>query len=174
VQLNNSSSFKLINEISVKDDFVKFFKMLQTNYSKAPFFNETMAVIEAALAFDRDNLAAFLGGTVSLVCKYLGVGTKLIYASDLTDGGGLKGKDRVLDICKQRGASVYVNAAGGKELYDKAAFADNGVTLYFINSNLPVYKQLKNEFIPGLSIIDVMMFNSADRIREMLCDYTLE
>jgi hypothetical protein len=174
ILLNNSSSFKLINEISIADDFVKFKKMLQTNYAKAPFFKETLEWLEHSLSFDKNNLAAFLGGTIFSVCDYLGIGTKLIYSSDIKKNNELKGKDKVLDICRELNADVYINAIGGKELYDKAEFAEKGVELRFLNATLSPYKQLKNEFVPGLSVIDALMFGGADKVREMLNEYNLE
>jgi hypothetical protein len=174
ILLKNAGSFRLINEISILDDFVKFKKMLQTNYAKAPFFKETFQWLEQSLTFDKENLAAFLGGTISALCGYLNIRTKLIYSSEIKKNNELKGKDKVLDICRILNADIYINAIGGRELYDADDFAERGVELRFLNAGLTPYKQLKNEFVPGLSIIDVLMFNSPERIREMLDEYTLE
>jgi len=69
--------------------------------------------------------------------------------------------------------SGYINAIGGQSLYSKEKFTENGLTLNFIKSKPIVYSQFKNQFIPWLSIIDVMMFNSPDEINNMLNQYDL-
>jgi hypothetical protein len=43
----------------------------------------------------------------------------------------------------------------------------------FINNEIKNYKQFSNNFVPYLSIVDVLMFNSPEEIRKMLDDYTL-
>lgn len=70
-------------------------------------------------------------------------------------------------------AGEYLNAIGGQEIYDKNEFAMNGIKLNFLKTNFKEYKQLKNEFIAGLSIIDIMMFNSKENVKEMLNDFEL-
>ena len=77
-------------------------------------------------------------------------------------------------LCKSENANIYINAIGGKELYCKEVFANENIELKFIKSKEIVYKQFENTFIPWLSIIDVMMFNSKDEIRKMLNEYELE
>ena len=85
----------------------------------------------------------------------------------------LKGEDKVIDICRQLKANCYINAIGGQELYSKEMFAENGLILNFIKSKPMVYTQFKNQFVPSLSIIDVMMFNSPTEISMMLDNYEL-
>ena len=68
---------------------------------------------------------------------------------------------------------AYINAIGGQELYNKEDFAKERIQLKFIKTNDIKYSQLKNEFVPNLSIIDVLMFNSPEHIKEMLEDYEL-
>ncbi|MDO5765703.1 MAG: WbqC family protein, partial [Elusimicrobiales bacterium] len=84
-----------------------------------------------------------------------------------------KGKDKVLHICNKLGATEYFNAVGGQELYDKAEFAAHGIKLYFLQTNAITYKQFKGEFVPNLSILDVMMFNPPQQIKNFLNDCTL-
>ena len=79
----------------------------------------------------------------------------------------------MVDICSQEGATHYINAAGGQELYAKEDFAMEGVQLNFIKSLSIEYKQLGNDFVPWLSVIDVMMFNSVEEINLMLDKYEL-
>ena len=71
-------------------------------------------------------------------------------------------------LCKHVGADVYINAVGGQDLYSKEEFSANGISLKFLRTNSFEYKQFDREFVPWLSIVDVMMFNAPDEIRECL------
>ncbi len=67
----------------------------------------------------------------------------------------------------------YINPIGGTQLYSKEAFESNNIELNFLKTKCIVYKQYNNEFIPNLSIIDVMMFNSKEKVKELLKGYEL-
>ena len=70
-------------------------------------------------------------------------------------------------------ATNYHNLIGGIDIYDKHQFSKNNISLSFLKSKDVIYKQFKNEFIPNLSIIDIMMFNSVAEIKNMLNAYEL-
>ena len=78
----------------------------------------------------------------------------------------MKNQDKVLALCEALGAKTYVNAIGGMELYSKDDFQARNIELKFIKPKPFEYAQFSNEFIPWLSIIDVMMFNPRDEIQE--------
>jgi hypothetical protein len=173
ISLKNASPNKLINEIGILDDFVKFIKMIQYNYAKAPYFKNVMELITNIVAFDKSNLSLFIINSIETILKYLNIRTKLAVSSSLDKDDTLMGQDKIINICKLIGASDYYNAIGGYELYNREAFLREGIKLHFLKSNLIPYKQFKNDFIPGLSIIDVMMFNSIESIKQMLDDFEL-
>jgi hypothetical protein len=81
--------------------------------------------------------------------------------------------DRLIEICKLNGATTYINPIGGKELYKKETFKQKNIGLHFLKTNFTEYRQFQNEFIPALSILDVMMFNSVEEIHKMLDNYEL-
>ena len=171
--LDSAGSFKLINEISIKDDFSNFKKLLQFNYSKAPYFSDCMNLVEQIISYDRTNLGKFLYNSIKLVAEYLDFNTNILLSSEIQKENSLKGKDKVIHICKLFGADEYYNAIGGQDLYDKNEFAKNGIKLAFVKTNIIPYKQFKNDFVPGLSIIDILMFNSKSQVKEMLADFEL-
>jgi hypothetical protein len=70
-------------------------------------------------------------------------------------------------------AIIYLNLIGGISLYSRNDFNKQQLTLSFIASPYSEYRQFENRFVPRLSIIDVLMFNSADKTNEMLQDYKL-
>ena len=173
MRLEKASSYTLIKDIAIKDDFVKFLKTIEMGYKKAPFFEDIFRLLKDICQCPDKKLGQFLFNSHIKICEYLGIDTELILNSSLEKHAELKGKDKVISICKQLGADEYINAIGGQELYDKKEFAENGIRLNFLQANLREYRQLKNEFVAGLSIIDIMMFNSKEEIKEMLNDFNL-
>ena len=146
------------------------------NYSKAPFFQPTMELMNKIFSFPEKRLDLFIKNSFEEILTYLKIDTELILSSNIKKDDSLKGQDKILDICKRLKADTYYNAIGGKELYDKKEFAKNGISLCFLRTNENLqYKQFsKMDFIPNLSIIDVLMFNSQKDIYKMLDAYTLE
>ena len=173
MRLEKASSYTLIKDIAIKDDFVKFLKTIEMGYKKAPFFEDIFRLLKDICQCPDKKLGQFLFNSHIKICEYLGIDTELILSSSFEKHVELKGKDKVISICKQLGADEYINAIGGQELYDKKEFAENGIRLNFLQANLREYRQLKNEFVAGLSIIDIMMFNSKEEIKEMLNDFIL-
>ena len=88
--------------------------------------------------------------------------------SEVSIDHSLKKEDRALALCSALGADVYVNSIGGKELYSKQNFSDRNIDLKFLQTDPIIYKQFGGEFIPSLSIVDVMMFNPLCSIRKWL------
>ena len=99
--------------------------------------------------------------------------TELLISSHLEKNNSLKGKDKVIEICKKLGGSEYYNAIGGQELYSFEEFKSNGIELKFLKTEEINYQQFNNEFVPYLSILDVMMFNSKEKVKEFLNNYSL-
>lgn len=74
----------------------------------------------------------------------------------------MKGQDKVLALCESVGATTYINSIGGIELYSREVFKDDDIELKFIKPKPFEYPQFGASFVPWLSIIDVLMFNSLD------------
>ena len=176
ISLQGASQNKHFTEIQVLDNFRKLVKTLDMNYSKAPFFQSTMGVMEKIFSYPERRLDFFIKNSFEQILFYLGIKTELILSSNLNKDDSLKGQNKILEICKILKADTYYNAIGGKELYDKEVFEDNGISLHFLKTDENLqYKQFPNmDFVPNLSIIDVLMFNSVEEVNRMLDDYTLE
>ncbi len=173
ISLHNASQNKLINEIAIADDFEKFDKTIIMAYSKAPYFKQVNALLHEIYAYPKDNLALFVANSIKKVVDYLEIKTELILSSKLDKDNFLKGQDKILAICRELKADTYINAIGGKELYEKQKFQEKGLNLFFLEPTITEYKQLSGEFVGGLSMIDIMMFNTPEQIREMLSSFEL-
>ncbi|WKY46924.1 WbqC family protein [Eubacteriaceae bacterium ES3] len=152
----------------------KFLKTIEHAYKKAPNFGACYELIKEILRFDNKNVAEFTGNSLNKICRYLEIETPMRYQSEINPPKNLDYQDSVIYICKEMEASCYINAIGGTELYSNRVFDENDLTLKFIKTRESLeYKQYWNTFIPNLSIIDVMMFNSLEEIKALLTEYDL-
>jgi hypothetical protein len=177
VPLSKASQNSPINTIAVAPDDGwrdKLLKRITAAYGKAPQFNVVMPMVRDGIQREGMDVGAFNTAILEDVIAYLEIGTELVRSSSVHGNAGMKGADRILDICMQEKADRYVNAIGGKELYDVPSFQEQGILLQFLRSELPAYPQYGKPFVAGLSIIDVLMFNERDAVREMLDRYSLE
>jgi hypothetical protein len=143
-------------------------------YRKAPHFRDVFPLLEAIYRYDNPNLFQFIFHSLKEVCRYLQIGTELVVSSTIAIDHGLRAEEKVKALCKAVGADVYVNPIGGTELYTRADFASLGIDLQFLKANPIEYKQFNHPFVPWLSVLDVMMFNSTQQVREYLdTQYTI-
>jgi hypothetical protein len=88
--------------------------------------------------------------------------------------GNLKAQERILDICQQEQATQYINPVGGMELYSKELFAQSSIQLNFMQARKVEYPQLnRTEFMPWLSVLDILMNTDIPTVRAMLGEYDL-
>jgi len=154
-------------------DKSKMLNVIKASYNKAPYFQETFELISKCLNNPEANLFRFIYDSIVLINNHLEIKTPIIISSTIDADHTLKSQDKVLSLCKEQNADIYINSIGGVELYDKETFKQNNIKLNFIKSNPIQYKQFNNEFVSWLSIIDVLMFNSKEQIKEYLNNYTL-
>lgn len=177
LKMNGASSNKLINEVSVDNNSIwknKLLKTIEYSYKKAPYFEVVFPIIKDIIFYDEINLAINLANSIKRIAEYLDIKTEFILSSNIEKDNNLKGQDKIIEICKILNASEYYNAIGGLELYSTENFESNGIELRFLRTEFIEYEQFSNEFISNLSIIDVLMFNSKDKVKEMLGKYTLQ
>ena len=175
LSLVNSSSFKNINEIEITRDSIKLEKLLKTikvAYMKAPHYKEIMPIIEK-LVRTNTNIAKLNFNSIIEINKYLNIQTEILLSSQIKKDNKLKAQDKVIHINEILGADTYYNAIGGQTLYSKEIFKEKGINLRLLKMNELRYKQFNNEFVPNLSIIDVLMFNKKETIQKYLDNFCL-
>jgi hypothetical protein len=178
VPLEQASSGKLINETKLDPRSYrlwqnKFLQTLHQNYKKAPFFDSIFPPLKQIFEAERSKLTDLLVDSLLFVSNYLSLQTQFVTSSVIYNNKDLKGQDRILDICKKEQATEYYNLMGGQDLYSKSDFLKSNVVLNFIRSKQELeYNQGKiKNFIPRLSIIDVLMYNSKEKVRFYLDNY---
>lgn len=177
IPLIKASPNKNICEIYIdvnSKEYKNILKTIEQAYKKAPYFYDTFQVLENIFNQNNDLISTFAIDSVKQIAAYLNISTKFLTSSvDFNDTHGLERTKRLMQICKKINTDNYINAPGGKELYSKSSFASEGINLHFIKTELPSYKQNIDEFAAGLSIIDILMFNSREEISNMLNSYSL-
>jgi hypothetical protein len=174
LQVLGAHSDKMINEIEVGSNRGKILSTIEQSYCKAPFYKEVFPVLECILLCEERNLARFVGESIQSLADHMEMTTRFLYLSELQGETALRGQERTIDICKRVGAGLYVNSIGGKKLYSAREFRAEGISLKFLKPEEISYRQFNNEFVPNLSIIDVLMFNSKKAVKSMLGKFTLE
>ena len=175
ISLKKDSDFLDVKDRIISDDFnkIKLLNQIKEAYKKAPYFDQAFSHFKSVVSNNENNLFEYIFFSIKETCKYLNIETKIIKSSDIDINHGLKSQDKVLAICKNIGTNTYINTIGGQELYSKELFSEQGIDLKFIKTESIIYNQFDNEFVPWLSIIDVMMFNNQEEISKMLHDYQL-
>lgn len=170
--LKKDSDYLNVNERFLSDNWSTERKKLLNKiielYKKAPHFNEAFPVVEQIILFEESNLFQFILNSLLTLKNHLEISTTISISSNIDINHSLKSESKVIEICKARKATVYINPIGGLELYKKENFLNEGIELFFLKTGAVNYKQFNNEFIPFLSIIDVMMFNSTAQIKNHL------
>jgi len=171
---NNLISETKINSNKFKRSIVKFLKTIEQSYKNAPYYNETMTLLNTIFDKEALTISELAIKSVKQVSYYLGINTNFETSSmKYPETKGMEKSKRLIAICTKLGAESYVNLKGGIELYDKSYFNSKGVDIAFLEANISPYKQFSNEFVPALSIIDILMFNNKVEVREMLDKYNL-
>lgn len=175
--IKNDSDYLNIRDRYLSDDFEKeshkILNQIMMSYCHAPEFNKVFPKIEDIMSYESHNLFDFIYNSILKVAEYLELQTEFVVSSNLTMNHNLRSAEKVLETCRQIHATEYINPIGGLNLYDKDEFKRHNIDLAFIESNVKPYPQFNHEFIPSLSIIDVMMFNDIITIKKILKDYTL-
>ena len=176
IPIEKPSRNKLINETRIsssvewKEDLLATIRMA---YSKAPKYNVVIEMLERVIRFPEYDLTAFLTNALVETRDYLRLPTEILMSSKIGKDNSLKGQDRIIAINKELKADRYINPIGGVELYCYNDFQKEGIELNFIKMGDVSYKQFKSEFAQNLSIIDVLMFNSQEKIVQMLNQYEI-
>lgn len=146
----------------------KLLNQVRGAYRTAPYFSQTMPLIEEVLGVAESNLFGFLYNSIARTCAHLNIATEIRISSDVAIDHHLKSQDKVLALCAAVGARAYLNSIGGQALYSREEFQARGIELKFIRSMPLEYAQFGNEFVPWLSIIDVLMFNPLTTVKALV------
>lgn len=172
--VNKISQNKRINEHTVRNDDTSILTTLKHAYARAPYYENVAPLLANMISYKEANLSYYLAHQLQSICEYLGIKCRFLFSSRLDKDPSVKGQDKIIALCKNLQTSHYINANGGKHLYEPQAFAQANIQLNFINPLMPKYQQYGNTFVNNLSIIDAMMFNSKEELSALAGQYLIE
>jgi len=152
----------------------KHWKAIKGNYVRARNFAEYEDFFEKLYQKQWNYLSELTIEMNKALCKLLGIKTKFFVSSELDVKG--KSNEKLINICKAVRADTYLSGKGavdvlsndsGKPYLDQAMFTKENIKVQVQEFIYPTYKQLWGEFIPNLSILDVL-FNCGAFTRNYL------
>lgn len=168
------SSFRSIREHHYIGPVSRFLDLLHHAYRKAPHFEAVHQLVEDVLGCEDTAVSEINARSVRMTLAYLGVQRTYGYSSMIDPQPQRTGEDRVLALCEHRRATVYINASGGRQLYDASRFRAQGISLGFIEPRFSEYRQKADRFVPSLSVIDALMWTTPADVVAMLTNCSIE
>lgn len=198
-QVDNNNPFQKIRDVRLSADprwRKTLLRSIDLNYRKwCPHFPEVYSLVSDIVSFETLSLSEFNRRGVTEISNFLGLETKIIFddnrfgslearlddeTKDLAGGfpdikleTPAKMVVRGIEVCRKMGADVLVNPIGGRDLYKKRDFAENGIELFFLKTRGFTYSQTSSPFFPNLSIIDVLMCCGREKTAELIRQYDL-
>jgi hypothetical protein len=168
VPLKNDSDYMDICDRELASSFSrdKLLNQLASAYRRAPNFAKSFPLIERIVRWEDTNLFRYLEHSIIEMSEHLGISTEIRRSSEVAIDHRQASQDKVLSLCEAVGASTYINAIGGMDLYSNEEFRSRGIELKFIRSVPFQYPQFGADFVPWLSIVDLLMFNSTTDIQD--------
>ena len=154
VEINNSLNWQR-----------KHWASITLNYQKAPFFKEHSGFFEEVYSKEWRLLSEFNEAFIRYILGQLELDVDVLKSSEL----GVTGQktDLLIDICKKTGADTYLQGSGGRDYVEVEKFQDAGLKVVFQDFEPPTYPQQFGEFIPNLSIVD-LLFNVGPEAKNYL------
>lgn len=179
IPLKKHSQKTLIKDIEINNTSEwrqKIFGQL-THYAKAPFYRETVQLLTEILDQDFLTITQLDQRSLEMVCQYLNIKTPIqIFSQMNLEIEKVTAPDEwALNICKVLpNVTEYWNPPGGKAFFDTKKYSENQINIQFIQMNEIVYQQgRRTGFEPGLSIIDVLMYNPKEKVLDFLDQYSI-
>lgn len=172
---SRSTPIKDIQAADAASSKNKIVRQLEHYKKTAPYYKTVMELTGDCFGTEHSHITEMNGHYLQAVCDYIGVEFQPEWSSRMNfDYSQVKDAGEwALRMSEQIGATTYINPVGGRELFDTCKFKESNIRLQFLKPGIKEYNQRRTHFEPGLSIIDVMMFNEPAEIRNLLNDYQL-
>jgi hypothetical protein len=133
---------------------------IRQNYSKAPLFRKYIDIFENVYSREWEYLVDINMYFILKLSESLGIIQKKIIRSSMLNMSGGR-TERLINICKLFNADTFYEGAAGKNYIDSTQFLRHGIKVEFQDYKHPLYKQLHGDFVPYLSVID-LLFNHGE------------
>lgn len=134
----------------------RILRQFDAAYRGSDHYRAVVTFLRGVAPLGERSVVTFNAFMLRVLAKTFGLRASFSLSSELGIDPRSRGQDRVIEICRRVGADCYLNPLGGRDLYDREAFARAGLHLGFIESTFLQYPQASNSFVPALSIVDVL------------------
>lgn len=137
---------------------------------KAPYYQEVRELLNQCFDYDTPSIVDLNRHILENTCEYIGINTpiEVLTAMNLQYESAKAADEWALNISLAMGANEYVNPPGGEDFFDRKKYHDKKIKLTFLETSIEPYDQKRSIFEPGLSIIDVLMFNDPEVVNKMI------
>jgi hypothetical protein len=158
---------KLLNEVKIDTENwnIQHIELIKNSYEKSPYFHDYWNDIESILLKKWEKLVDLNIVLIEHFMKILEISTKTVKSSELGTTGN--SSQKLLNICKKLNSDRYLSGPMGKEYLDERLFHNAGVKVIYENFVHPKYSQISQNFVPNLSIID-LLFNEGDNAKSII------
>ena len=133
----------------------KFLNIIKESYRDSNYFDEVFNDIKEHLLCEYEYFSDYSISIIKFLISKLNIDTKLYIDTDFNQDFGISNQ-RNIALCKKVGGDIYLSGNGAKVYNDYKLYRDNSLDLIYQDYIAPTYVQISDEFIPGLSIIDVI------------------
>jgi len=150
---------QLINEVTINSTVKWQHKQRQavlSNYNKAPCYSYLDDFFDYIFSHDWDSISQLNIDVVIRLTKILGIDTPIFVASEIGNFPN-DPDERLIAITEHFNADTYLAGSGGRQYMDLNKFRTAGIDVIFQDYKHPVYDQRFGEFIPCMSVIDLIL-----------------
>ncbi len=133
----------------------KALKAMELNYKKATHFQRYFPVIKEL--FQHTDFCQMNISFIHFVVRELNIGTDIHLLSQIDNADSGQKNELIINICRHFDANVYLSGRGAEKYNDPELLKKHGIRLDYQQFEHPAYTQLHNNFIPNLSIVDILM-----------------
>lgn len=136
------------------------FKNFESFYKKTPYYNEIIALLNEFYSKKRTTLNEVVSDMIKVLLDYLEVKANIVWASEYNWASS--NDDLLIEITKYFKGDCYISGPNGRNYIDEIKFKANNINLIYHEYNHPVYHQKWGEFIPYMTIWDMMFYYGKD------------
>ncbi len=163
-----------INQLIMPADHqwkVKVLNIIKESYRSSNHFDEVYDNIEKLIMCEYEYFSDYSINIIKFLISKLNIDTELHIDTDFNQDFGVSNQ-RNISLCKKVGGDIYLSGSGAKVYNDNKLYSENSLDLIYQDYVAPTYVQMSNEFVSGLSIIDVLFncgFEGAEKLLKQSC-----
>ena len=171
VPISNKSDLVPFNDTIINYDTEwnkEHLRLIELFYSNTPYFDKYFHNLSDIISIKHKSLTELSVSLIKYFLKELDIKTELKYSSEISDSG-LYGSDKIFNILEELNTTEYITGSGpGSMRYiDESGFNERNIKLKWQYYEHPKYNQLHGEFIPYMSVVD-LLFNEGEKSRKII------